>query len=52
MDLMVMLTSWLHLASWRTRLAFIKVSFLAVIITDWRNENLLERSGLIFIIVY
>ena len=50
--LMVMVTSWCFLASWSTLLASIKVSTLAWLIADWRNESLLERSGLVFIAAY
>ena len=50
--LIVMVTSWWRLASWSTLLASIRVSILAWLIADWRNESLLERSGRVFMAAY
>ena len=50
--LIVIVTSWCFLASCSRRLASIKFSILAWLSVDWRNDNLLERSGLVFIAAY
>ena len=50
--LIVIVTSWCFLASCSRRLASIRFSILAWLIVDCRNDNLLERSGLVFMAAY
>ena len=52
MDLIVIVTSWWCLASWRSLFPSFKVSMVALFIDDWRRDNRLERSGLVWVAAY
>ena len=51
-SLIVMVTSWCLLASWRSRLASCKFSMVAELMDDCKWDNLLDRSGRVLTAAY